>query len=96
MEETVAKAVGVVARAPPSLVERGIPFMCSMRAYEPAGDTPFWEARLPKGKTFQAPDASILRNARRRSWRVGLRTQAQAKDECLAWLWHANAAGALD
>ena len=87
----------LVARQPRAEEEVGVPWPCPpLKRYEPPGKHPFWECRLPKGKVYLAPDATIPRNARRRIYRPGLRTEAHAKEECLAWLWQANDMGAFD
>ena len=54
---------------------------CVCRRYEPIGETPFWHGELPEGICDSAGHRT-----RRRGYRTGLRTEAQALANVEAWL----------
>ena len=90
-----ARRLGADVRQPAAEHWRAPPG-CSLRAYEPPGRNPFWEARLPEKVTFAAADTGgAARNSRRRDWRAGLRNKEIARRERLLRLTEAEAAGVL-
>ena len=59
----------------------GVPAGCTLRRYEPADKSSFWLGTLPKGTTDRKG-----RHTRRRAYREGLRTEAQAQSLVELWL----------
>ena len=88
-----ARRLGEDARQP-AVEHWRAPPGCSLRAYEPPGRNPFWEARSPVKVTCAAADSgSVALNSRRRDCRAGLRNKDMARRERLLWLTGARAAG---
>ena len=78
---------------PAFAIEHHKPEGTTMFCYKPANKKPFWEAKLPKGVVWQSADSNRACNARRRDFHPGLRSEAKAKEECIAWLFEAKFAG---
>ncbi len=77
-----ARRESASARTPALDEIRDVPPGCSLRKYESKTDgPPFWVATLPIGMSD-----SKGHHTRRRAFRTGLRSEAQAIAQCEAWL----------